>query len=42
VVRVAEIIVVEVTAPAMTRAPDHGLYDVSLLTFGDPGTGQGS
>jgi predicted DNA-binding protein with PD1-like motif len=34
-----EMIVVEVTAPAMTRPPDPGLYGVPLLTFGnrDPG-----
>jgi predicted DNA-binding protein with PD1-like motif len=31
----AEIIVVEVTAPVMTRRPDPGLYDVPLLAFGD-------
>ena len=31
-----EIIVVEVTTPLMTRPPDHGLYDVPLLTFGNP------
>lgn len=35
-----ELIVVEVTAPAMTRPPDPGLYDVPLLTFGDRGPGQ--
>jgi len=28
-----EMIVVEVTAPAMTRPLDHGMYDVPLLTF---------
>lgn len=30
-----EMIVVEVTAPAMTRPLDHGMYDVPLLTFGN-------
>jgi predicted DNA-binding protein with PD1-like motif len=35
-----EIIVVEVTAPAMTRPPDHDLYDVPRLTFGSPAPGQ--
>lgn len=29
-----EMIVVEVTAPEMTRPPDPDLYDVPLLTFG--------
>jgi predicted DNA-binding protein with PD1-like motif len=30
-----EMIVVEVTAPMLTRPPDPGLYDVPLLTFGN-------
>jgi len=29
-----EMIIVEVDAPEMTRHPDHGLYDVPLLSFG--------
>ncbi len=32
-----EMIMVEVTSPAMTRPPNPGLYDVPLLTFGDRG-----
>lgn len=36
----AEMIVVEVIAPAMTRPPDPGLYDVPLLTFADAGSVQ--
>ncbi|MGO9190489.1 MAG: hypothetical protein ACLP8X_18800, partial [Streptosporangiaceae bacterium] len=35
-----EMIVVEVTAPAMTRPPDPSLYDLPLLTFGNRGSGQ--
>ena len=30
-----EMILVEVAAPAMTRPPDPGLYDVPLLVFGN-------
>jgi hypothetical protein len=32
-------IVVEVTAPGMTRPPDPGIYDGPLLTFGASGSG---
>lgn len=32
---IAELIVVEITAPAMTRPRIADLYDVPLLTFGD-------
>jgi predicted DNA-binding protein with PD1-like motif len=31
-----EMVVVEVTAPSMTRPPDPGLYDVPRLVFGGP------
>jgi predicted DNA-binding protein with PD1-like motif len=34
-----EMIIVEVTAPEMTRPPDPGLYDVPLLTFRTRGSG---
>jgi predicted DNA-binding protein with PD1-like motif len=34
-----EMIVVEVTAPAMTRPPDPGLYDIPLLVFGNRESG---
>jgi predicted DNA-binding protein with PD1-like motif len=37
---VAELIVVEVASPVMTRPASPALYDVPLLTFGNPAPGQ--